>query len=172
MLHARLMKTSFTAGCTIFVLSMAGCNSGSERRLTDTEGRTFVAKCTREGDCHITQQGGPRRAGKPQQILRAAGRLVGICDVTPGGGPEGTQDCRPIRCERDQDCPPAHDLAHGQCLNRWCADAAQEVRTEDAVMLCLAGTGLGRETPRQIERFALALNCGSPCKIPAPCMQP
>jgi hypothetical protein len=39
-------------------------------------------------------------------------------------------------------------------------------------MLCLSGTGLGRETPAQIERYALALNCGSPCKIPAPCAQP
>ena len=33
-------------------------------------------------------------------------------------------------------------------------------------MLCLSGTGLGRETPRQIERYALALNCGKPCPCP------
>jgi hypothetical protein len=39
-------------------------------------------------------------------------------------------------------------------------------------MLCLAGTGLGRETPAQVERYALALNCGNPCRIPTPCAQP
>jgi hypothetical protein len=39
-------------------------------------------------------------------------------------------------------------------------------------MLCLAGSGLGSEQARQVERYALGMNCGAPCKVPAPCRQP
>jgi hypothetical protein len=39
-------------------------------------------------------------------------------------------------------------------------------------MLCLAGTGKPGNTPLQVQRYAMALNCGSPCKVPAPCRQP
>jgi hypothetical protein len=38
-------------------------------------------------------------------------------------------------------------------------------------MLCLWGKGLGRDTPKQVERLSMALNCGTPCKVPAPCRQ-
>jgi hypothetical protein len=63
-------------------------------------------------------------------------------------------------------------MKDGQCLNQRCSDPAQEIGVQDSVMLCLSGSGLGRETPRQIERYALGLNCGSPCRVPAPCPQP
>jgi hypothetical protein len=120
----------------------------------------------------IEQKAGPRRAGKPAQTLLLGSRLVGLCDVQDGGEPAGPFDCRPITCTEDRDCPPLHGMKDGQCLNRRCGDAAQTVDVPDAVMLCLAGSGLGRETPQQIERYALALNCGSPCQVPAPCQQP
>jgi hypothetical protein len=63
-------------------------------------------------------------------------------------------------------------MKDGQCLNHHCGDAAEPLGVQDAIMLCLAGTGLGRKTAAQIERYALALNCGSPCTVPAPCPQP
>jgi hypothetical protein len=39
-------------------------------------------------------------------------------------------------------------------------------------VLCLSGTGLGHETPEQVERIALARHCGTPCEVPSPCRQP
>ena len=111
--------------------------------------------------------------GGPGFSLSHTGRLVGICDVAPGGTvPETPGDCRALVCQADTDCPPAHGLKNGQCLNALCADPAQPLVTPDSVMLCLAGSGLGNSEPRQIERYALALNCGTPCKVPAPCRQP
>lgn len=153
------------------LLAACACQSGP-RVLRDTEGRTFQAICSREGDCKLQQKAGPQRVDRPAQVLMTGGRLVGICDVTADEPPRGPYDCRPLACESDADCPPAHGMKDGQCLNRRCSDPAEAISTQDAIMLCLSGTGLGRETPPQIERYALALNCGKPCKVPAPCPQP
>lgn len=150
----------------------ASCRRISERTLRDTEGRTFSAECDREQSCKFTQTGGPKRSDKTALALHSKGRLIGICDVAPGAELEGPADCRPLECADDADCPPGHGLRDGQCLNGLCSDPANQLTTSDAVMLCLAGTGTGRATPRQVERYALALNCGTPCKIPAPCKQP
>ena len=158
--------------CALFALG-TGCKSVSERRLLDTEGRQFSAKCEREGECTLSQVSGLKREdGKNALALTHTGRLVGICDVLPGHAPEGPADCRALVCQVDGDCPPAHGLKNGQCLNALCSDAAQTLVPPDSVMLCLAGSGLGNEQPRQVERYALGLNCGSPCKVPAPCRQP
>jgi hypothetical protein len=108
----------------------------------------------------------------PAHALLLGGRLVGICDVKEAEPPRGPYDCRTLSCQDDKDCPPLHDMADGQCVHGHCSDPAEALGVQDAVMLCLAGTGLGRETPAQIERYALALNCGTPCQIPAPCAQP
>lgn len=149
-----------------------GCKTGGARELRDTEGRAFSATCDDPGRCRLEQKSGPRRPDKPAQALLRGGRLVGICDVKEGGAPEGAHDCRPLTCGDDRDCPPAHGMRDGQCLNGRCSDPAERIGAQDSVMLCLAGTGLGRETPQQVERYALGLNCGSPCKVPAPCRQP
>ena len=150
----------------------AGCNKGGPRVLRDSEGRTFEATCNGQTPCKFTQKSGPKRAEKQTQTLMVGSRLVGICDVKEGEAPQYPFDCRPLSCESDQDCPPLHGMKDGQCLNKHCSDPAEAISVQDSIMLCLAGTGLGRETPAQIERYALALNCGSPCKIPAPCAQP
>lgn len=162
---------------TLFTLggfASAGCSRVSERVLTDTEGRAIAAKCDRDGQCTFAQTAGiKRKDGKTGLVLSHTGRLVGICDVAPNEPtPEGPADCRALVCQADSDCPPAHGAKNGQCLNALCADTAQALVTPDSVMLCLAGSGLGNSEPRQIERYALALNCGSPCKVPAPCRQP
>ncbi|HEY0469011.1 MAG TPA: hypothetical protein VGC79_32685 [Polyangiaceae bacterium] len=166
-----------TARRTLFAFgllaSLAGCKSTSERSLVDTERRHFYAKCQRSGECVLRQTSGEKRSGgKSALSLLRVGRLVGICDVVPGQGPETPAECRALVCQSDADCPPAHGLKDGQCLNALCADPAQALVPEDSVLLCLAGSGLGNEQARQIERYALGLNCGTPCKVPAPCRQP
>jgi hypothetical protein len=157
---------------TAGVLFLLGCQNDGPRTLRDSEGRTFVMTCKGGGSCRFEQKSGPRREDRPAQAFWTTSRLVGLCDVREGGAPEGPYDCRPLNCKQDGDCPPLHGMKDGQCLNGRCGDPAQDVATADAIMLCLAGSGLGRETPQQIERYALALNCGSPCKVPAPCAQP
>lgn len=121
----------------------------------------------------MTQTSGDRRPGnKTAFALVRVGRLVGICDVVPGQAPETPADCRALVCQSDADCPPGHGLKDGQCLNALCTDPSQALVPEDSVMLCLAGSGLGNEQARQIERYALGLNCGTPCRVPSPCRQP
>ena len=156
----------------ILLMLLGGCGKGAERKLRDSEGRSFEAKCSPEGACSIEQQSGARRAGKPAQALLSAGRLVGICDVKAAGDQPATHDCRPLVCETDADCPPAHGMKDGQCLNQRCSDPAEAISVKDSILLCLAGTGLGRDTPAQVERYALALNCGTPCRVPMPCQKP
>lgn len=159
--------------CTLLVscLSIA-CENRGPRSLRDTEGRTFEATCPKGAPCRVTQKSGPRRADKPQQALLLGSRLVGVCDVAEGSAPQGPFDCRPLGCDSDAECPPLHGMKDGQCLNRRCSDPAEAIGVQDSIMLCLAGTGLGRDKPEQIERYALALNCGTPCNVPAPCQQP
>ena len=155
------------------VLCMAGCKSVSERELADSEGRRFLAKCERSGECALSQIAGSKRGDeKSAFVLTRTGRLVGICDVLPSHGPDTPADCRPLVCLHDTDCPPGHGLKDGQCLNALCTDPAQALVPPDSVMLCLAGSGLGNDQARQVERYALGLNCGTPCKVPAPCRQP
>lgn len=151
--------------------ALASCGR-SEVTLRDTEGRTFAAKC--RGDaCELSQTSGPAApAGKPALRLVTGGWLVGVCN-TPDSAREGEPyDCRPLECQTDAQCPPHHKKDSGDCLNGLCVDPAKEIGEADAVMLCLAGTGLGRDGPKQIDRYSMGLNCGSPCKVPKPCRQP
>ncbi len=164
---SRLVGLSTVAGLLAF-----GCQKGGPRQVRDSEGRTFEATCLSKAPCKFQQKAGPRRVEKPTQTLLLGSRLVGICDVKEGEAPPYPFDCRPLDCQSDAECPPLHDMKDGQCLNRRCSDPAEPIGVQDSIMLCLSGTGLGRETPAQVERYALALNCGDPCKIPAPCAQP
>jgi len=155
------------------ISSLVGCKSTSQRELVDTEGRRFSAKCDRGGECLLKQTAGDQRQGDKKALaLSRAGRLVGICDVVPGQVPTTPAECRALVCQSDADCPPGHGLKDGQCLNALCTDPAEPLNPQDSVMLCLAGSGLGNEQARQVERYALGLNCGTPCKVPAPCRQP
>jgi hypothetical protein len=158
---------------TLLVSCLAfACENRGPRSLRDTEGRTFEATCPKDAPCRLTQKSGVRRADKPRQTLLLGGRLVGVCDAGEGADAPSTWDCRPLSCDSDANCPPLHGMKEGACLHGRCSDPAEPLRVQDSVLLCLAGTGLGRETPAQIERYALALNCGTPCVVPAPCQQP
>jgi hypothetical protein len=173
----RVSRLAFGALVAFGLLaSLAGCKRTTERQLVDTERRHFSAKCQPSGECVLSQTSGEKRdkaqAGKSGLALLRLGRLVGICDVVPGQKPESAGECRALVCQSDADCPPGHGLKDGQCLNALCADPAQALAPEDSVMLCLAGSGLGNEQARQVDRYALGLNCGTPCKVPSPCRQP
>jgi len=158
------------AALTLIVGLGGGCKN-RDLGLEDTEARKFTARCGSKG-CALTQQSGPRApADHPDLVLRGAGRLIGVCSTAKGAEPE-PGDCRPLVCADSAACPPAEGMSHGECLNGLCIEPSHPVDVNDAVLLCLAGTGLGRESAHQVERYALALNCGTPCRIPAPCRQP
>jgi hypothetical protein len=154
-------------------LATSSCRRTSQRELRDTEGRSFEARCEREQGCKLTLAAGPKADDPESKLaLRVTGRLVGVCNVAPASEPKSPSNCRALVCSGDGDCPPAHGSKDGHCVNGLCVEPAGELCADDAVMLCLAGTGLGRESPEQVSRFAMGLNCGSPCKIPAVCRQP
>lgn len=166
---ARLVPVA-AAGGALAALA-CGCSRGIHYHLTDTEGRRFDAVCTPETGCTLTQTDGPKRTDGPARvILNAPGRLVAACDVRDKSEtPESPAECRALVCTGDDACPPAPGVPTSTCIAGTCADPTRETSTPDAVILCLAGTGFGRATPKQIERYALGLNCGTPCNIPAMC---
>lgn len=151
------------------LLSAPGCRKVSERVLRDTESRRVKAKCDRDGHCELTLVSGEHAPDKKSLTLHTTGSLVGLCDVSEGKKPDATTDCRPVVCDSDIDCPPMHGLQNGTCINGLCREPSGTLSVDDAVMLCLAGTGLGTTQP---DRLGMALNCGSPCRVPTVCRQP
>jgi hypothetical protein len=151
---------------------LVGCRRVSKRELQDTEGRTFVASCDREGGCELSRGTAESVApDRPGLLLHAPGRFVTICDVS-GNAPADITDCRILTCKKDADCPPNHGLPHGTCVNDLCTEPSNALGQDDAILLCLSGTGLGRSSSKQADLYALAKNCGTPCVIPTPCRKP
>lgn len=154
--------------------SAAGCGKKDPiLRLRDSEGRKLLAKCGEEG-CVLKQQGGPTwPAGQPALLLKRTGLLVAVCNA-----PDGAQDvtdvraCRPLECADDRECPPEPGAPKGHCINGLCEEPAGNLTADDAIVLCLAGKGLGTGSNEQVEAHALGLNCGSPCVVPRSCKQP
>jgi hypothetical protein len=151
------------------LVAFAGCRTKAELVVKDTEGRSFAVQCGEtDTACELEQRSGPRAArGSP--ILRSRGRFVAVCD---GPEPVHTGDCRPLTCTQDTECPPASGSSGGTCIGSLCVEPSHSMGTDDAVMLCMAGTGLGHERADQVARYALGLNCGTPCTIPTPCRRP
>jgi hypothetical protein len=160
--------------CALALLAVPGCRRVSQRTLRDTENREIVARCDRDQQCALEQTSGPTVGGGATGLaLRASGILVAVCSVTPPASePESPSDCRPLVCQTDEQCPPSHGAKNGSCVNGLCREPANALTVEDAVMLCLAGTGLGKDSSDQVARYSMALNCGQPCKVPTPCRQP
>jgi len=152
-------------------LVVSACKGDPARTVRDSEGRVFSAKCTKDGACELSQTGGPKWPGKDTPKLHLESRLVGVCSLPPSGVLESPGDCRALACKTDADCPPAHGLPDGACVNGACTEQTRSIDENDAAMLCLWGHGLGRDTPEQVERLSMALNCGSPCEVPKPCRQ-
>ncbi len=158
-------------GLSLLVLALAatGCKRVSERTLRDTESRKFTAVCDRDGECKLSLVSGEHAPDKKGLAVHTTGNLVGMCDVGESKKPDAITDCRALICDTDGDCPPMHGLENGTCINGLCREPSAAIGVDDAVMLCLAGTGLGTTQP---DRLAMALNCGSPCRVPTICRQP
>ena len=157
----------------VVAVAASGCRRVSTRTLKDTEGRTFTAECDRQGQCNLTRdKAEPGSPDKKDLVLHSPGRLVAMCDAAGDAKPDLAADCRPLVCESDDACPPAHGLKHGTCVNGLCTEPANPLTQDDSVLLCLAGTGMGKSAAAQVDRYAMGLNCGSPCVVPKPCRQP
>ncbi|MBX3182924.1 MAG: hypothetical protein KIT72_17975 [Polyangiaceae bacterium] len=174
-LRAHAPRARWFAPLSILLLSgfSFGCARSSEHALEDTEGRRFQANC-QGGACRLTQTSGtPAPSGLPSLVLSAPGRVVAICNApAETDAPRETADCRALVCQADTDCPPAAGQPEGTCINGLCISTTGELRVDDAVWMCLAGTGLGRRQPKQVGLYAMAQNCGTPCIVPAVCRQP
>jgi hypothetical protein len=161
--------TSFTLGCA----------KSTKLSLKDTEGRSFTATCKdRECDIDGSEPAAPS-APKPDDataafVLHRASRIYAVCEVWRQGASHAINpaDCRALACERDQDCPPANGLLEGACTNHLCIEPTGAIATEDAVLMCLAGTGKPSGSTKQVERYALGNACSEPCQVPAVCRQP
>jgi hypothetical protein len=154
------------------LLATTACHKGTERHLADTENREFLAQCSIDGICAVTAAGEAKSLSAGSMSLRATGRIVGICGPLAAGTSPSASDCRPLVCESKEQCPSAQGMTEGVCIGGLCREPSGAINSDDAVMLCLAGTGTGPRTAQQIERLALGLNCGSPCVVPGPCRQP
>jgi hypothetical protein len=138
--------------------------------LHDTERREFSARLNDSVVTEVIQSHAPDSANHFE--IRHTGYLVGVCPQQANSAVAAVTQCRALVCEADSQCPPAHGLKQGTCVNGLCIEPSQSLVADDAIMLCLSGTGAGYASPVQVERFALGLNCGMPCKVPSPCRQP
>jgi hypothetical protein len=164
------MRLWLSFSLSLLMLAPSGCRRVSERTLRDTESRSIKAKCDRDGACQLLLASGEHAPDKKGLALHTTGSLIGVCDVSESKEPDATTDCRALTCEGDGDCPPMHGLKNGTCINGLCREpSANGISVDDAVLLCLAGTGLGTTQP---DRLAMALNCGNPCRVPTVCRQP
>ena len=150
--------------------AVGGCRSKKTPiiRLHDTEGRQLLAKCD-DRQCQLKQKGGPIWPGTATKlVVQQTGLVVALCNVAPeADAPADPRFCRALECVDDRECPPP-----GFCINGLCVDPARDLTTDDAIVLCLAGKGLGHDAPPQVQAYALGLNCGSPCKVPRACRSP
>ncbi len=153
----------------LLLLLAQACGRARSAQLQDTEGRRCAAR-PRDGDVTGLVLVEPPLPGASFRLERN-GYLVAVCPSAQGNSGSPAQ-CRGLVCQTNQDCPPAHGLEQGTCINGLCIEPSHPIGANDAIMLCLAGTGVGSSSPTQAERFALGLNCGQPCKVPTPCRQP
>ncbi len=142
-------------------------------RLHDTEGRQLLAKCTAQG-CELRQQGGPEWPEPETELrLQPTGLLLAVCNAAAGAAEANdSRWCRALECEDDRQCPPELGAPTGHCISGLCVDPTGELGPDDAVVLCLAGTGVGTGSATQVEAHAMGLNCGTPCVVPKTCRQP
>ena len=146
------------------------CSRPEIRPLQDTEGRRFAAHMKQDEVVKVLST--ETSSEDAPFVLKRKGHLVAVCPESRPASNTAMGECRGLVCREDHDCPPAHGLKNGTCINGLCIEPSQAITPDDAIMLCLAGTGVGHSSPQQVDRFALGLNCGTPCRVPAPCRQP
>jgi hypothetical protein len=173
-------------GCllaAVACVASAGCSRNQVKlAVRDTEDRAFQLSCPEPDKCEVSSALQPKPSSqgadgaRPGFVLHQTSRLYTVCDVWlegSGSFSSNAADCRALVCKSDAECPPAKGLPHGSCASNLCIEPSGAISSEDAVVLCLAGTGVpGAASTRQIERVALGSNCGTPCRVPAVCRQP
>jgi hypothetical protein len=164
----RVTDALVVAVVQLLSLGATSCERAPPVAATDTEGRSFKITCPPEKSCEVAADAPDRPA---PTVLRATGRVVGVCPRVDDPSRFHPGDCRALVCARDAQCPHPEGARAGACIGGFCVDPSHPIGSEDAIMLCLAGTGFGHDSPLQVQRFALALSCGSPCRIPKPCRQ-
>lgn len=165
----RVWKRVTVFVCLSVVGSLGGCTRGPQP-FADTLGRTFTYECNDESGCTFTREGAPGNAKKEGVLLARKGRVLSVCDVPHGVKEAPTPQCRAVTCQADG-CPPDPNGRRLTCENGLCVAPDAEITTDDAVLLCLADTKVGRGA-QSSARLALAYSCGKPCEIPASCRQP
>jgi hypothetical protein len=163
-----LMLVALAAG----TLSL-GCRLRAEQTIKDTLGRAFQLNCESGKECAIRlAQESSKNADKPVFRLTSSGRIVGVCGSPAERAGHSPSACRPLVCTESSDCPKVSAAQQSLCSKGLCTEPNHSITSEDSVMLCLAETQVGENDASQMEKLALALNCGTPCKIPASCRQP
>ena len=166
-----MVRSSIRVQIILAILaSTASCRGPQDLTLHDTEGREFSARLQESSVTSLTLSTAARDANRFE--IRRTSHLVAVCPTSTTSTPVAPTRCRALTCETDIQCPPAHGLKRGTCVNGLCIEPSQNLLADDAIMLCLSGTGADYSSPLQVERFALGLNCGQPCKVPTPCRQP
>ncbi len=164
----------------VSIAVFGACAKPTALALRDTENRPFKATCN-EGECALEGSSpATPSASKPEgatasYVLHHASRLYAVCDVWAQGSRSFTIspiDCRPLACENDTQCPVAKGLSRGACTNGLCIEPTGALSSEDAGLLCLVGAGAPSGSSKQVERYSLGSNCGSPCMVPTVCRQP
>jgi hypothetical protein len=163
------MERALRLVACLYVLVPLGCERGGGSTVSDTEGRVFRLLCV-DDKCRLERS--EAEPGGGPVVLHAPGRIVSVCDGPTGASSPAPAGCRALACEQDAHCPPLGPSVPSHCMHGLCQNLAAPVTTADSVVLCLAGTGAPENLPRQVERYALGLNCGNPCKVPATCRQP
>jgi hypothetical protein len=154
------------------VLTALGCQG--PQRFTDTEDRSYIAECedktcTYRPAAPASSEGTTTPSAPapnaPKLTLRSTGHLLAICE---GEKAKGTA-CRAVTCTDSCPTDPAGNKT--TCQRGLCVNEGAEITNEDALLLCIAGTGTQRSA-KQAGRMALARTCGTPCVVPAACRQP
>jgi len=167
------------AGALLLMLSSVGCEEPAKINLSDTEGRSFAATCKAEGCSLVSPPEAKPSAPQPEDakagfVLHIASRLFAVCEVWLQGSSHAVNpaDCRALTCKTDADCPLAKNMPRGACTHGLCTEPSNPISNEDAVLLCLSGTGVPTGDTKQVERYALGNACSTPCNVPAVCRQP
>jgi hypothetical protein len=75
-------------------------------------------------------------------------------------------------CKTAEDCPQSYLGDKQDCLNGLCGNPKKPLDDSDVLMLCLAGTVPGPDTPESNERWNIARSWKPSDPVPAKCRQP
>jgi hypothetical protein len=152
------------------LVALALLSIGCSAPIKDTEGRAFVAKCEGERCALSLDSDAPPResdSATSDFAIESKGRLLRVCPRS--GGHPG--ECRALTCTGAGTCS-ALGGTEFVCESGLCQTPQRALDAADRAALCLAGTGLGWQTPEQRSRLTLADSCRPPCELPDLCRAP